>query len=126
MAGTVGHNWGSEHADCWVWLHAASFGTAAPAWLDLVLARIKVGPARSPWTAMGAFSLGGDQIPLGGLGRRPQVDARPGQLTAVVPGPRTRVRISVTTADDDAVAVPYADPREERAPSGTPRWPGSS
>ena len=21
--GTVGHNWGSEHADSWVWLHAA-------------------------------------------------------------------------------------------------------
>ncbi len=26
--GTVGHNWGSEHADSWVWLHAADFGTA--------------------------------------------------------------------------------------------------
>jgi hypothetical protein len=109
--GTVGHNWGSEHADCWVWLHAAGFSTAEQAWLDLVLARIKVGPARSPWTAMGAFSLGGEPVPLGGLGRRPQVDARPGQLTAVVPGPRTRARIWVTTADDDAVAVPYADPR---------------
>jgi hypothetical protein len=28
--GTAGHNWGSEHADSWVWLHAADFG-AAPA-----------------------------------------------------------------------------------------------
>jgi hypothetical protein len=26
--GTVGHNWGSEHADSWVWLHAAGFGAA--------------------------------------------------------------------------------------------------
>ena len=24
--GTVGRNWGSEHADTWVWLHAADFG----------------------------------------------------------------------------------------------------
>jgi len=39
-----------------------------------VLARIRVGPARLPWTAMGALSLGGQQIVLGGLGRRPRVE----------------------------------------------------
>jgi hypothetical protein len=109
--GTVGHNWGSEHADRWVWLHAADFGGAPEAWLELVLARIRVGPARSPWTAMGALGLGGERIPLGGLGRRPRVDAAPGRLTAEVPAPGARVTLSVTTADDDAVAVPYADPR---------------
>ena len=75
--GTVGHNWGSEHADSWVWLHAAGFGNAPEAWLELVLARIRVGPARSPWTAMGALGLGGERIVLGGLGRRPRVAAGP-------------------------------------------------
>jgi len=109
--GTVGRNWGSEHADSWVWLHAADFGAAPQAWLDLVLARIRVGPARSPWTAMGALSLAGDRIVLGGLGRRPRVDARPDRLTADVPAPHARLRLSVTTGDDDPVAVPYTDPR---------------
>ena len=109
--GTVGHNWGSEHADSWVWLHAADFGSAPEAWLDLVLARIRVGPARSPWTAMGALSLAGDRIVLGGLGRRPGVDARPNRLTADVPSPHARLRLSVTTDDDDPIAVPYTDPR---------------
>ena len=109
--GTVGHNWGSEHADSWVWLHAAGFGTAPEAWLELVLARIRVGPARSPWTAMGALSLGGKRILLGGLGRRPRVGARPGRLTADVPSPGARLRVSVTTDDDDPVAVAYTDPR---------------
>jgi hypothetical protein len=109
--GTVGHNWGSEHADSWVWLHAADFGAAPEAWLDLVLARVKVGPARSPWMAMGALSLAGERIELGGLGRTPRVDAHPGRLTADVPSPRARLRISVTTDDDDPVAVPYRDPR---------------
>ncbi len=109
--GTVGRNWGSEHADSWVWLHAADFGAAPEAWLDLVLARIRVGPVRSPWTAMGALSLAGDRIPLGGLGRRPRVDARPGRLTADVPSPHARLRLSVTTGDDYPVAVPYTDPR---------------
>lgn len=108
---TVGHNWGTEHADSWVWLHAADFGTAPDVWLELVLARIKVGPARSPWTATGALSVDGERIPLGGLGRRPRVDARPGQLTASVPSPGAGLRLAVTTADADAVAVPYADPR---------------
>jgi hypothetical protein len=108
--GTVGHNWESEHADSWVWLHAADFGAAPEAWLDLVLARITVGPARSPWTAMGALSLSGEQIPLGGLGRRPRIDARPGHLTADVPSPGTRLHLSVTTEEDDPVVVAYTDP----------------
>jgi hypothetical protein len=82
--GTAGHNWGSEHADSWVWLHAADFGGAPEAWLELVLAR---------------------------LGRRSRVDARPGHLAADVYAPGTRLRLSVTLAEDDRVAVAYADPR---------------
>jgi hypothetical protein len=109
--GTVGHNWGSEHADSWVWLHAAGFGASPDGWLELVLARIRVGPARSPWAAMGALSLGGEPFPLGGLGRRPRVDAYPGRLTASVPSPGARLELTVTSADEDAVAVTYADPR---------------
>ena len=107
--GTVGHNWGSEHADAWIWLHA-EFGTVPGGWLELVLARIRVGRARLPWTAMGALSLDGDRIPLGGLGRRPRVDAQPGRLTADIPSPGARLALSVTTRDDDAVWVRYADP----------------
>jgi hypothetical protein len=107
--GTVGHNWGSEHADSWIWLHA-EFGTVPGGWLELVLARIRIGRARLPWTAMGAVSLDGERIPLGGLGRRPRVDARPGRLTAGIPAPGARLALTVTTRDDDAVSVPYADP----------------
>jgi len=109
--GTIGHNWGAEHADSWVWLHADGFGTAPDAWLELVLARIRIGRARSPWTAMGALCFGGERLPLGGLGRRPQVDARPGRLTASVPSPGARLGLVVVTDDASAVAVPYADPR---------------
>ena len=108
--GTVGHNWGSEHADTWVWLHAASFTTAPEGWLEVVLARIRIGRARSPWTAMGALTLGGRRIPLGGLGRLPTVEAHPGRLTASVPSPRSRLQLRVTTVEQNAVAVTYADP----------------
>jgi hypothetical protein len=108
--GTVGHNWGSEHADTWVWLHAADFGDAPDCWLELVLARIRIGGVRSPWTAFGALSLAGERIPLGGLGRGARVTAEPGRLTARVPAPGARLLLSVTTSDEDAVAVSYADP----------------
>ncbi len=106
---TIGHNWGSEHADTWVWLHA-DFGTAPGGWLELVLARIRIGGRRLPWTAMGALSLDGERIPLGGLGRRPRVDARPERLTADIPSPGTRLQLTVTSRDDGAVAVRYEDP----------------
>jgi hypothetical protein len=112
--GTAGHNWGSEHADSWVWVHAAGFGAAPQGWLDLVLARIRIGRARSPWTAMGALSLDGEPIPLGGLGRRPRVEAHPGWFAAAVSSPGARLELRVTSADDEAVAVTYADP-----PGGT-------
>ena len=108
--GTVGHNWGTEHADRWVWLHAAGFDAAPDSWLDLVLARIKVGPVRSPWTAMGALGLGGEVVPLGGLGRRHQVSAGPGRLTAAVSSGAGRLFLAVTADDDDAAVVTYADP----------------
>ena len=109
--GTAGHNWGSEHADSWVWLHAADFASAPDAWLELVLARIRVGPARSPWTAMGAFSVGGERIALGGLGRRSSVDAGPGRLAADVYAAGARLRLSATLAESDRVTVTYTDPQ---------------
>jgi hypothetical protein len=59
---------------------------------------------------MGALSLGGERIPIGGLGRRPQVDARSGRLTASIPSPGARLQLSVTTDGHHTVAVPYADP----------------
>src|SRR4051794_15949721 len=64
---TVGHNWGAEHAERWVWLHAAGFEDVPEAWLELTLARIRVGGATLPWVANGAVFVGGERIRLGGL-----------------------------------------------------------
>jgi len=77
-----------------VWLHAADFDAAPLAWLELVLARIRIGSARLPWTAMGALSLGGEQILLGGLGRPPRVmraqASSPPTSTRRMPGSSSR------------------------------------
>jgi len=67
--GMVGHNWGSEHAERWMWLRGAG-----PDWLvDMVLGRLRVGPVTTPWIANGVLERAGHRTRLGGLGRRVRV-----------------------------------------------------
>src|SRR4051794_18234127 len=107
---TVGHNWGAEHAERWVWLHAAGFEDEPDAWLELTLARIRVGGATLPWVANGAVWLAGERLRLGGLGHVPgvRVVALPGRLEAIVPGQRVEVRVAVQADLDQVVGFRYA------------------
>jgi hypothetical protein len=68
--GMVGHNWGSEHAERWVWLHGVGFKDAPSAWLDLALGRLKLAGRMTPWVANGALSLDGRRRRIGGLAAR--------------------------------------------------------
>jgi hypothetical protein len=110
--GMVGHNWGSEHAERWVWLHAVLLEDAPGAWLDVAFGRVRVGRTVTPWVANGAVSVDGRRYPLGGLGRvrSTRVDARPGALRAVVGGAGVLVRAAVTAPAGQTVAFEYADP----------------
>jgi len=70
--GMVGHNWGSEHAERWIWLRGAGSD-----WLvDMVLGRLKVGPMTTPWIANGVLERDGRRTRLGGLGRPVKVADR--------------------------------------------------
>jgi hypothetical protein len=111
--GMVGHNWGSEHAERWVWLHALGFAEAPGAWLDVTLGRVRVGSWTTPWVANGAVELDGSRLRVGGLGRvrSTRVDARPGALEAVIGGAAATIRVSVAAPLDQTVAFVYADPR---------------
>jgi len=68
--GMVGHNWGSEHAERWIWLHGIGFLEAPDAWLDVALGRVKVAGRMTPWVANGALSLDGRRHRVGGLAAR--------------------------------------------------------
>src|SRR5271165_7088674 len=57
--GMVGHNWGAEHAERWIWLHGIGFGEAPEAWLDLALGRVRIAGRMTPWLASGAVFLDG-------------------------------------------------------------------
>lgn len=67
--GTVGHNWGAEHAKRAIWIHGDNFEGHEDAWLDLVLGRVAVGPFTTPWIANGELSLDGCRHRLGGVHR---------------------------------------------------------
>jgi hypothetical protein len=68
--GMVGHNWGAEHAERWIWLHGVDFAEDATAWLDVALGRVIVGGRLTPWVANGAISLDRRRIGVGGLTAR--------------------------------------------------------
>jgi hypothetical protein len=68
--GMVGHNWGTEHAERWIWLHGVGFEQAPDAWLDVALGRVMIAGRMTPWIANGALSLEGRRLRIGGLGAR--------------------------------------------------------
>jgi len=65
--GTVGHNWGTEHAERWIWLHGSSFAEDPEAWIDLVMGRLKIAGRLLPWAVNGAIHSGGVTRRVGGL-----------------------------------------------------------
>lgn len=106
--GMVGHNWGSEHANRWVWLHGL-FDDGD--WIDLVAARIKAGPVTTPWIVNGAVSIDGSRHRLGGLGRTrtTSIDARETSASMRLPG--DGVTVHATVRAPDPARWDYADPK---------------
>jgi hypothetical protein len=112
-SGMIGHNWGSEHAERWVWLEGTGFEDSPDAWFDAGAARIKIGRWTSPWVPSGMLSLDGELHRLGGLGRIRSariVESYTG-CEFELPGDEILVRGRVTAPSKDFVAWVYADPK---------------
>lgn len=110
--GMVGHNWGAEHAERWIWLHGIDFAEDRDAWLDVAIGRIRVGRWLTPWVANGALSLEGRRIPLGGLGARGLLVAEtPRRARLRIPGPEgLSVDAHIDTPENANAGWAYADP----------------
>jgi hypothetical protein len=110
--GMVGHNWGAEHAERWIWLHGVDFAGDETAWIDLALGRILVAGRLTPWIANGALSLGGVRTRLGGLARRGvSVEEDQRGCTLTIPGEGgATVRARVQIPPESAAGWRYADP----------------
>jgi hypothetical protein len=110
--GMVGHNWGAEHAERWIWLHGSNFdGRGSDTWLDAAIGRIKVGPWTTPWIANGVLSVDGKRIPLGGIGKRgTKIDEHPDHLSFTLPWGEASIRGEVQAPRNRFVGWVYADP----------------
>ena len=110
--GMTGHNWGSEHAERWIWLHGIAFEGEPGAWLDLVCGRIRVAGRTLPWVANGMVRLDGRSHRLGGIGRAraTRVEERPLGARLVLPGDGIRAQVEVEGPPGQAVVWRYADP----------------
>jgi hypothetical protein len=113
--GMVGHNWGAEHAERWIWLHGVGFDGAPDAWIDVALGRVKVAGRLSPWVANGALSLDGRRLRLGGLGARGlEVREGPEGCTLRLPAPDGLVvHARASVPPGTAAGWRYADPDGE-------------
>jgi hypothetical protein len=111
--GMVGHNWGSEHAERWVWLEGTGFADSPETYFDAGAARVALGSRTSPWIPSGMLMLDGEPHRLGGLGaiRSASIEATPSVCTFVLPGKDIVVRGRVSAPEKDFVGWVYADPK---------------
>lgn len=110
--GMVGHNWGSEHAERWIWLNGVAFADAPTAWVDVALARLKLAGRMTPWVASGALCVDGQRHRLGGLGTR--VHESPASCTLELGGTDgLKLHARVDVPQHSAAGWRYSDPSGE-------------
>ena len=111
--GMVGHNWGAEHAERWIWMNGANFdGQGDDTWLDVAIGRIKIGPWTTPWIANGVVCLDGTRHVVGGIerARATKIDESPDHCSFTLPGKDVTLRGEVRAPRERFVGWVYADP----------------
>ncbi len=111
--GMIGHNWGTEHAERWVWLEGTGFPDSPGTYFDAGAARVKLGKRTSPWIPSGMLMLDGVAHRLGGLGaiRSSSIEESPSVCSFTLPGKDVVVHGRVTAPVKDFVGWVYADPK---------------
>ena len=110
--GMIGHNWGAEHAERWVWIQGSELDGQAGSCFDMAAGRIKLGPVSTPWVANGVLRLGGAEHRLGGFGKpiSTKIDEGPTGCSFQLSGDGVKVRGRVSAEPRNFVAWVYADP----------------
>ena len=108
--GMVGHNWGSEHAEQWAWLHVGGLGEDRRAWIDLALARVRIGPLLTPWLATGAVALDGQLRRPGHRGRVHLLRDGERTLASVPLSGGERLELELTAPSSATIRWDYASP----------------
>ena len=115
--GMIGHNWGTEHAERWVWLEGTGFADSPGTYFDAGAARVKSAPGPRPGSPSGMLVLDGEAHRLGGIGKirwpgigeSPRLRLRPaGQGRR-----RPRPRLGPGRRSSSAGATPTRGPRAQ-------------
>jgi len=111
--GMIGHNWGTEHAERWVWLEGTGFADSPDTWFDAGAARVRLGSRVSPWVPSGVLRLDGVEHRLGGLGaiRAARIEESPTECSFQLPGKGIVVSGRVAAPAKDFVGWIYAGPK---------------
>ena len=111
--GMVGHNWGAEHAERWVWVQGAAFEGRSPEdYFDMAVGRIKVAGMQTPWVGNAMLMLDGTAHRLGGFERirSTEVAEEPTRCRFGLKGKGVKLTGTVEAPAKDFVAWIYADP----------------
>jgi hypothetical protein len=110
--GMVGHNWGAEHAERWIWTDGLAFDGRDGAYFDAAIGRIKVGPLTTPWIGNACLALDGELHRLGGPKaiRATTVTETPTRAEFTLPGDGITVKGTVEAPRERFVGWVYADP----------------
>jgi hypothetical protein len=87
-AAMLGHNWGSEHAHRWIWIHGADDDGNV---VDLVGGRLKIAGRVLPWRISGMVAVRGERRRVGGITARADVDADEQRCRFAVSGVRGEI-----------------------------------
>ena len=127
--GMIGHNWGTEHAERWVWLEGTGFADAPGTYFDAGAARIKLGRRTSPWVAVGdavarrrpAPARRPRRDPLGpdrGVAGRPAPSSCPARTSSSAAASRRRRRTS-SAGSTPTPRAPSTTPSTARSPTSS-------
>ena len=110
--GMVGHNWGSEHAESWIWIQAAGLDDNPGDYLDVALGRLHFLGRTTPWIPNGRIVLDGRAHQLGGIRNAygAEIEETPTGCEFTLPGKGINVKGRVRAKAEDFVAWIYADP----------------
>ncbi len=111
--GMVGHNWGSEHAERWVWIQGGDLAGQGESCFDMAVGRIRIGPLTTPWVGNGLLRIDGSEHRLGGFDKvfSLKVDDEPTACDFEIAGSDVKVRGRVSSEPRNFVAWVYADPK---------------
>jgi hypothetical protein len=111
--GMIGHNWGAEHAERWVWIQASDLGGNEGDYMDIAAGKIKVAGMTTPWVANGCIVLDGEPHRIGGFRGTygTEISESPNACEFTIPGKGINLKGRVSAPAKDFVAWIYADPK---------------